>query len=786
MLANEECITKGREKMKFWQKHKWLKAMFIIIALFFLILQIMIWIIPLPLEGISRPSSTLVFDESGELLRAFTSNDEMWRIRTSLDQISPELRQFLIAYEDRWFYKHPGINPMAILRAVVQNIKNGYVISGGSTITMQIARMMEPKERTLKNKLIEAFRALQLEHYYTKNQLLEIYFNIAPYGGNIEGAAAAAWLYFGKEPTQLSYAEAALLAALPNSPTILRPDKNPEAAQKARDKVLERMVQFKVLDKKNYLEALKEPVPTKRITLPFIAPHLSRLVHLENQNESRIYSTLDIRIQQLTEKLLDDHLKKFKVDNVTNGAVVIIDNQTHELKAMVGSRDFFDKANSGQVNGALAPRSPGSTLKPFLYALGLKKGIISPKLYLEDVPVDYAGYAPENYNRKFNGIVSAREALERSLNIPAVNLSAELLKDESLYDLLRKAEISTIHKTDDYGLALALGGCEVTLLELTSLYSVFANKGNLYKPKYLLNDEKIQEIELFDSGTSFIISEILANVRRPDLPAAWQFTTLPKVSWKTGTSYGHRDAWSVGYNPHYIIGVWMGNFDGEPSAALVGANAAAPLLFDLFTELSRNEQIKWFEKPETVGVRQVCAVSGQLPNEYCDALITENYLTDRSPLKECEFHRVVMIDEETKKRLPPRYSGERKVQKQVYIQWPSRVATWMVQNGYQVYQLPELISDYQKQVVGEPPMILSPVENKIYSLREGVSLEYQKIAFSASVSNDVQKIYWFVDGKMVGSVSVGEKYFYLPMEGKHKVICQDDLGRMSEIKLVIE
>ncbi len=746
----------------------------------------MIISIPLPAHSLEKPSSTLVFAENGELLRAFTSSDEMWRIRTSLDQISPELARFLVAYEDRWFYKHPGINPFAIVRATIQNIKNGYVVSGGSTITMQIARMMEPKERNLKNKIIETFRALQLEHYYTKDQLLEIYFNIAPYGGNIEGVAAAAWLYFGKEPTQLSYGEAALLAALPNSPTMLRPDLNPEAARRARDKVLARMVQFAELDEKSYQEALKEPVPTERERLPFIAPHLSRMLHSENQDQSRIFSTVNFSIQYLAEKLMDDHLKKLEIDKITNGAVVIIDNRTHEVKAMVGSRYFFDEVNFGQVNGAMAPRSPGSALKPFLYALGLMEGIISPNSYLEDVPIDYAGYAPENYNRQFNGIVSAKEALERSLNVPAVNLSAKLIKDESLYDLLKKAEMSTIRDIDDYGLSLVLGGCEVTLFELTSLYSSFANGGKLYKPKFNLNLEDSQPIEIFEPGTSFIISEILANVRRPDLPAAWQFTTLPKVSWKTGTSYGHRDAWSIGYNPHYTIGVWMGNFNGEGSSALVGANAAAPLLFDLFTELSRGEQIQWFEKPETVKVRKVCAISGQLPNEYCDAFVSEYFLEDHSPIQLCEFHKSVLIDEESGKRLSSGYTGKDNVKEKIYIQWPSRVATWKVQNGYQIYQLPELISDYQKQVVGEPPVILSPIEEKIYSLREGIPLEYQKIAFSASVSNEVQKIYWFVDGKMVGSVKAAEKFFYLPERGKHKVICQDDLGRMAEIKLTIE
>ncbi len=772
--------------MRFILKHKWLVGIFVTQVIFYAVLQVMIRTIPLPKEGIVRPSSTLIFDANGELLRAFTSSDGMWRIQTSIEHISPELKSFLINYEDRWFYKHPGINPLAILRAVVQNIKNGEIISGGSTITMQIARMMKPKDRTLINKIIEAFRALQLEYYYTKDQLLEIYFNIAPYGGNIEGAAAASWMYFGKEPAQLSYAEAAMLAVLPNSPSYLRPDLYPQDAREARDKILFRMVQFKVLQEKDYLEAIKEPVPTRRIEWPFIAPHFSTGLQLAHPERSRIYSTLDKKLQLIAEDLLTKHLSTLEQAGVTNGSVVIIDNQTHELKALVGSKDFFSEANSGQVNGALASRSPGSTLKPFIYALGLKQGLISPGSYLEDVPVDYSGYAPENYDRKFSGIVAAREALERSLNVPAVNLLASMNGMESLYDVLEKVGIDKLRSEESYGLALALGGGEISLLELTDLYSALANQGQFFHHKELQEEETPNPIELFDAGTSFIITEILANVRRPDLPAVWEFTTLPKVAWKTGTSYGHRDAWSIGYNPMYTIGIWIGNFDGQPAKALVGANAAAPLLFDLFTELSRGKQIKWFNRPDNVKVRKVCSLSGQLPTEYCDSLKDEYYLVDRSPIKECEFHKLILIDEETGYRLPDNYSGQRPFKEQIYIQWPPRVANWMIQNGYQINPLPELLPEYQRQIVGQNPVINSPKENVIYYLRKGISSEYQKIAFSAAVASDARKVYWFVDGTLVGSVNVGEKFFYLPKVGEHRLVCQDDQGRLTEMNLVVK
>lgn len=765
---------------------RWLVALLTVVFAVDLILHVLFYVFPLPLAEIERPSATLVFDVNGRLLHTFTSSDEMWRFQTPLQQISPALQKYLLTYEDRWFYWHPGINPLAIARAMVQNLYAGSVISGGSTLTMQIARMIEPKDRTMKNKLVESFRALQLEHFYTKKQLLEIYFNIAPYGGNIEGAAAASWMYFGKEPAQLSYAEAALLAALPNNPSYLRPDVHPEAARVARDKVLLRMVQHGVLTQIDYAEALKEPVPERRRDWPFIAPHLSTRLHLAEPQRSRIYSTLDINTQQLAEKLLRAHVNSLRSAGITNGAVVVIDNRTHELKAMVGSRDFFDKANSGQVNGALAPRSPGSALKPFLYALGIAQGVITPAAYLEDVPINYNGYAPENYDRQCSGIVTVKDALERSLNIPAVNLNAALQTKENLYDLLKKAGVSTIHDADDYGLSLTLGGCEVNLLELSGLYSSFATGGKLYQTRELRDAKEREPIELFDAGTSFIITEILSEVRRPDLPTVWEFTSLPRVSWKTGTSYGHRDAWSIGYNPLYTIGVWIGNFNGEGAAALVGAEAAAPLLFDLMTDLSRNKRFKWFQRPTNVEEREVCSVSGQLPTENCTSLVNEYYLIDRSPTGLCEFHKSVLVDQTTGYRLPPGYKTDHPVKKVTYVKWPQQVATWRMQNGYDVFQLPELDPNYQRQIAGKAPLIQSPVENVTYFYREGVQKEYQKIAFTASVSNDVQRIYWFLDGKMIGSVKPGEKFFYLPEVGKHKVICQDDLGRMQEIELVVE
>lgn len=761
----------------------WLRAGGRILAIY-LAVKAVAWLVPVPTESLFRPSSTLVFDRRGELLQASLSSDDRWRIRTPVNQISPHLRRAVLGFEDRWFYWHPGFNPFSIGRALVQNVRAGRIVSGGSTITMQIARLMEPKARTVAGKAWEVIRALQLELRYSKKQLLEIYLNIAPYGGNIEGAAAASWLYLGKEASQLSPGEAALLTALPNSPSA-RPDANPERARKARDRVLRRLLKNGAISEKVYREALGEEVPGGRMKLPRAAPHFCRDLQSAYPGRSRLYSTLDARIQSTAEDLLSLHLGSLKAGGITNGAIVVIDNRSHDILALVGSGDFYDSLNSGQVNGARAGRSPGSALKPFIYAQALQTGLISPARYLEDVPTDFSGYAPENYDRTFSGIVSARAALERSLNLPAVALEHSLA-DDGLYELLRRAEVDSLRQRSDYGLSIAIGGCEISLYDLTALYSALACDGEYVRPRQLRGDLLADGVALFDPGTAYIITDILTGLQRPDLPACWEFTSLPRVAWKTGTSYGNRDAWSVGFNPRYTIGVWLGNFSGESARTLVGAEVATPILFELMNSVCRGQQIPWFKRPKTVDVREVCSLSGQLPGPHCPTLAEELYLPDRSPDTECQFHQAVEVDDATGCRLPPRYPGKRPSHTRVYVEWPARVGTWMEKSGYTIQKLPPLLPGWQGCTPGSPPIIRSPSLDCRYRLREGVDPRFQKICFEASAGTDVQRLYWFVDGRLLGSARPGEKLFYVPVTGQHRVVCQDDMGRSTELTLVVE
>jgi penicillin-binding protein 1C len=753
---------------------------------------------PLPMDRLHPPSSVTVLDRHGRLLRAFTASDGMWRIPSAVGDLSPKLRMAVLNYEDRYFRYHFGINPVSIVRAAITNLKARRIVCGGSTITMQVARMMEPKPRTFKNKFIEAIRAIQLELSFSKDEILTYYFNMAPYGGNIVGSAAASYFYFNKEQKHLSLGEASLLAAIPNSPTALRPDGPASLARQGRDKVLNRLLRNGKISQQQLEEALAEPVPDRRFPMPFIAPHLARELKQAYPGANRIVSTIDREVQILSRDILRDHIVPLRKHGVTTGAVVVMDTKTREVLAMVGSADFFDEEACGQVNGAIAPRSPGSALKPFVYALALDRGLISPESLLNDVPVDYSGYRPVNYDDRFRGAVTAREALTHSLNVPAVNLAARL-GDGGIYAFLKEAGITTLTEQEEhYGLSLVLGGCGVTLLDLTNLYAGLANMGefapyrlSLRSLKSLndLNDlsDSIQSKRLLRRGTAFILTEMLAEVERPDLPACWESSlNLPKVAWKTGTSYGHKDAWSIGYSPQFTIGVWIGNFDAAGAPVIVGNKAAGPVLFDLFNALAKQRDNRWYTRPPEVERREVCCSSGMAMSSYCPHSKEEYYIPGVSPSKTCTVHRAFAIDKKTGTRLCSRCRIGREYEMKVFEIWPPEIATWMERNGISVDKIPEHYPECPRIMAGASPVIHSPSANCEYVIRPGVDAEYQKILLEASVSNDTRNIFWFLDSELIFHGPPTEKVFITPIPGKHTLACMDGEGRSTGMTLVIK
>ena len=542
--------------------------------------------------------SQSVYDKNGDMLRAFTNSKDQWLMPVELDNLNQNFINATIAIEDKRFFYHHGVDIGAILRAIKLNLVNKRVISGASTLSMQVIRLVGERDRTFKNKIIEAIHAMHLERIYTKEEILKLYFEIAPYGGNIHGVKAASLRYFKKHPRDLSLSECALLAGLPQSPSLLRPDRYPERARKRRGMVLDSMLRNGFITKNQYSIANNEPVVAGNYSFPFKAAHFSRFIKSKFEGESDITTTLDSNIQHFAEVILRDRLYELKPHGVTNGAVVVIENRTSTVRAMVGSADFFSKESSGQINGALSRRCPGSTLKPFTYALGFDRGLCTPETILEDSPVQYSGYMPNNYDKAYRGSVTAKDALIDSLNIPAVEVLNKVGYN-NLYYLLKRLGISTLDKAPEhYGLSLTLGSCETRLLELTNAYACLG-RGGIYK-SIQYNQNKAPDVKrrVISEGAAYQIADILSDTTRLEAIGIYRDEKLhPKIAFKTGTSYDHKDAWTISYNPEYTIGVWVGNFSGKSSKALVGIEAAAPVCVRIFDWLYTNKASSWYSKP---------------------------------------------------------------------------------------------------------------------------------------------------------------------------------------------
>jgi penicillin-binding protein 1C len=758
-------------------------VIFVAIAAFAIILDQYIY--PLPVRHFHKPHAQFIYGRDGKLLTAFASSDHFWRKPVKLEQISPDLVRRVIACEDRWFYYHPGFNPVSLLAAAIENLETGKIVRGGSTITMQIARMMEPKSRTVKNKLIEILRSLQLEVHYSKNELLEIYLNLVPYGGNIEGIGAASHFYFGKKPDHLTVSETAILTAIPASPNKYRPDIDRESCRKRRDHILDLLYAREEITQLEYNCALNEEVPVRRLDRPFTAPHFCRSLASRYPGLSEITTTLDPALQLISERLSSQHLATLRNRGIHNVSVVVIDNNTGELLVQVGSPDFTDSRHSGQINGALARRSPGSALKPFVYALGFENGVITPSSRLDDIPVSYGGYRPENYDETYHGSVSVNEALIRSLNVPAVNLTSQIGLHR-YYGLLRAGGITSLRgEYYDYGLPLVLGACEVSLMELSNLYATLAREG-VYRPiNQIHGSDPNPPEQLLSRESCYIISTILAELQRPDLPTTWEFTRdLPTVAWKTGTSYGRRDAWAVGYNPKFTIGVWAGNFSGESSPYLVGAEAAAPLMLSLFRETGGSADPTWFKKPGGVGVRDVCTVSGCVPGKYCPSIRQELYIPQVSSCAICPVHRQLIVDRHTGHMLCRACTHGKQVDSIIVEEWPARLSAWLLEHGA-IPHTPGHNPLCRGVIVDDNPVIVSPENGAVFEIQAAIPREYQKILLEASAALNARKLHWFLDKELYASAPVGSPIFYAPRPGRHTLMCVDDLGRSSRISFEV-
>lgn len=758
---------------------RFLKRTGIGIAMLVIVFFLLNWIFPLP----PPPEySTIITDNKGEVVNAFLTKDEKWRMKTELNEISPLLRKTIIAKEDKYFYSHPGINLIAIGRAFINNITRMKRTSGASTISMQVARAMEPRRRNLGSKIIEAFRALQLELKYSKDEILQLYLNLVPYGGNIEGVKSASQLYFKKNPDHLSLAEITALSIIPNRPSSLVVGKNNDRIVKERNKWLRRFAEEKIFSEKEIEDALDEPLIATRGTVPHCIPHLS--YKLKKQGGTTINTNIDLNTQLKTEKILEDYVRAQRLRNIKNAAIIIINNKTHKVITYAGSSDFKDTIDGGQVNGINAIRQPGSALKPLLYGMCFDEGLLTPKTIITDVAVNYEGYAPENYDEKFNGYVSVAYALEHSLNIPAVK-SLQQLGYEKLIEKLSLCNFKQIQKDrNKLGLSLILGGCGTTLEELTGLFSSFANNGVYVSPSYTQSDTAGRRVNVLSPAACFMLNEILSKVDRPDFPINWQATEhMPKIAWKTGTSYGRKDAWSIGYNKNFTVGVWAGNFSGTGVPDLSGANVATPLLFKIFNTIDYDSDAEWFAQPDDCDTRQVCSETGLIPDESCTNKVLDYFIPLISSSKVCNNLQEIMISADEKisycKSCVP-VNGYKK--RKFKIVEPEMQA-FFSENNVKFEKIPPHNPDCELIFKGSAPQITSPSNGTEYLISKKNPEPLQLIC---KTSNDVSKVYWYINNKFYKASSAGEKQFFTPEEGPVKISCTDDKGRNRDITIRIK
>jgi len=738
------------------------------------------WTVSFSPTELDLPSpSNHVVDRTGRILRVCLNEEGLLWLSCPVEEMGDWLPMATIAAEDGRFLRHPGVDPLALGRAVGQVVKNRRVTSGGSTLTMQVAKLLRPAPRTLPNKVGEMIRALKMERVLTKEEILEAYLNMAPYGGNLLGARTASLWYFGKEPEDLSLGEASLLAGLPQAPTRLRPDRNPEGCKERRRYVLERMLARGMVDELQVRAALKEPLPEDLGPAPFRCPHLTREVLETSRNSAgEIISLVDPQLQRWAEEGIREEVARLRSTGVSNGAVVVLNVSSGALVAMVGSADFFSVENQGQVNGTLALRSPGSALKPFLYAMALDAGLLTPETVLPDCPMHFGGYAPENYDGKYSQLVSMRLALQHSLNVPAV-VTMDRVGVSRALDRLRKVGLDTLDRTSqEYGYALALGGCEVKLLDLSNAYASLARGGTWREVRWVESDPITEGRRVFSKESSYLIWEILSEVPIERwLPVQMIRKRPMRVAWKTGTSYGHRDAWTVGYTPEWVVGVWLGNFSGEPARGLVGRDAAAPLVARLFRKIYGQDRVPVPIIPEGLERRPICAVSGQPLGPDCPSTASGWFIRGVSSETPCQVHQKLPVDDHTGHLLCRDCWKGHSFHWETFAVWPSEVASVVGETA----SLPGHNPDCTRVARGKGPVIVSPREREVYFLLEETPGKKSALMLKALGDSDATTLFWFSNGEYLGCSSPGKTLPWNPSSGNHKLHCSDDRGRTASI-----
>jgi penicillin-binding protein 1C len=742
-----------------------------------------------PHEPLARqiPLSTGVWSADGELLRVTRASDDQYRLWTPIADVSPVLVEAFLLKEDRWFYWNVGVNPVALTRAALRSLRGG-ARQGGSTVTMQLARLTyRLNTRTPAGKLRQVGLALWLEARYSKRDILEAYLNAVPFGGNIQGVGAASRFYFGKAPDRVSLGEALTLAVIPQRPANRAGRAATESGLLAARDRLGRAWLASHGTSPDDRRQLDLPIVVRaQFPMPQRAPHFADAVLAGHRaHDGRIDTTVDAALQRLVERQIQQYLTQYGDRGIHNVASLLVDTHDMSVKAWVGSADYWNEGIHGQVNGVLAKRSPGSALKPFVYALALDQGVLHPQTIVRDLPTSFGPFTPENFDGRFFGPISAETALIRSRNIPAVWVSSQL-KQPSLYQFLQTAGIRGLKPESFYGLALPLGGAEVSMEELASLYAMLANDGVLRPLRVERADPRDEGVRLLSPEAAFITLDMLRNNPRPDEDGAVPVRTRWTVAWKTGTSWGFRDAWSAGIVGRYVLAVWIGDFEGQGNPAFVGVDAAAPLFFRIADALNLARPGDGGMPPATpAGVAKVavCAESGDLPNAYCPHTVDTWYIPGKSPIRVSELHRAVALDGLTGRPVCPPYAAGTRFE--VFEFWSSDMLKLFREAGMPRRTPPPLPACAAGEG-SDPPRIASPLRNVSYALRRSAPQEV--IALDASAAGDVQQVFWFDGSALIGSraVAQGSLPWRPAAAGVHLVRVVDDHGRSAERDVQIQ
>ncbi|WP_423242128.1 peptidoglycan glycosyltransferase PbpC [Pseudomonas viridiflava] len=762
-------------------------ALLLLVALLWLADRI--WPLPLPKDDLAR----VVLAEDGTPLWRFADANGVWRYPVSNDQVSPYYLEALLTYEDRWFYSHPGVNPLALVRATWQNVSGARVVSGGSTLSMQVARLLDPHSRTLFGKLRQLWRTAQLEWHLSKDQILGIYLNRAPFGGTLQGVAAASWAYLGKSPHNLTRAEAALLAVLPQAPSRLRPDRHPQRAQVARDKVLRRLAEFQVWPQGSVNEALEEPLWLAPRQEPSLAPLLARRLNRPN-SPPLIRTTLDASLQRRMEDLLLGW--RARLPERTSAAILVVEAETMAVRAYVGSVDINDAKRFGHVDMVTALRSPGSTLKPFLYGMAMDAGLIHSESLMQDVPRRYGDYRPGNFSTGFGGPVAASSALSMSLNLPAVQL-LEVYGPKRFAAELRNGGVPlTLPPLAEPNLALILGGAGSRLEDLVTGYSAFARGGRSADVR-LQPQDRLRERRMMSPGAAWIIRRILSGQSRPDIDPRAELVQRPQLAWKTGTSYGFRDAWAIGVGPRFLVGVWIGRPDGTPVPGQFGLASAAPLMLQVHDVLVNRDSQRGIAAPVqpvpmNVGVAAICWPLGQPMSKSDPNCRRQRFAwtldgTTPPTLQAADQPLGLGLQE----RIWINAKGLRvaascpDAQPQDIALWPAPLEPWLPRAERREARLPAADPDCAPHNLNLAPPL------SIVGVREGDNLRLpaasrQALRLKLSALGGSGRRWWFIDGAQVADTENQQDFApTLNRLGRYQLSVLDESGQTARVEFSV-